>query len=712
MKYKCSAVMLLFIAIFTATNLSAQKEFVQRILLDKPVSAGTLKVFPLVEEPNSYYYLPNKVRLGVDDNGRPQFSFIRYVENVRSGANEKEATIGNGGGYVHLLVGLSVSPDEIKAAEQELKNVNPKGKIVGTVVYRGGTMALITKSVLTNANNTSGETQRRVLGIGPAPVLEGDKIAVSFLLDKTDATLLMESLKTPTPDISFNLNMTLAGYQSPVEFKIEMEWDKIYNHEIFNMGVATPILQAEIGIATQQLKETGAIKVTQIGEDPNMQRLQDVLTNKMIDMCFVPFGREGSPNWSDLAQPLNGGQSFLDRATNQLNNERQRQRENNNRIEDRNREERRYTDEENRRRREENYRRSQQDSSRNNSNAGNNGNSGNAGSSSATAGSQEDSDTTSVGNILSDAPVPVSTTRPARADSAGTAVLTNPANIRPANQPIPDAQPVQQQQEGLQQINIVASFQKKTIKHSGKYTAEAKTYFTTSLTEVFGGNIGKINCKDCIREVNLDDPLYKQRELVCFIDGEISQDFDKFINYVSVSMRKKHQGGDITTDEVRVDRKNFSSEGNNFKLMYGWMAGDNDRKNWLNYEYKTVWNFFGGATVESDWTSTVNPVVPLKAPVKRKTVNIIADPDIIKQNNVRSVTVRVYYKIANGEEQFKQASLNISKQVYGATIDFILPKEKSDYEYEVDWQTGNNQVVKSGRLKTSFDDLFVDTLPK
>lgn len=172
--------MLLFIAIFTATNLSAQKEFVQRILLDKPVSAGTLKVFPLVEEPNSYYYLPNKVRLGVDDNGRPQFSFIRYVENVRSGANEKEATIGNGGGYVHLLVGLSVSPDEIKAAEQELKNVNPKGKIVGTVVYRGGTMALITKSVLTNANNTSGETQRRVLGIGPAPVLEEIKLPFLF----------------------------------------------------------------------------------------------------------------------------------------------------------------------------------------------------------------------------------------------------------------------------------------------------------------------------------------------------------------------------------------------------------------------------------------------------------------------------------------------------------------------------------------------------
>ncbi|MBK8953466.1 MAG: hypothetical protein IPM85_15605 [Chitinophagaceae bacterium] len=213
----------LLLLMFFAAVVKAQKEFVQRILLDKPVSAGTLKVFPLLDDPNSYYYLPNKVG---------------FVENVSSGNADKTANVGDGGGYVHLLIGLSVSQDEIKAAEQELKNINPKGKIVGTVVYRGGTMALITKSVITNANNTNGENQRRVLGIGPAPVLEGDKIAVSFLLDKNDATLLWESLKTPTPDISFNLNMTLAGYQSPVEFKIEMDWDKVYNHDIFNAGIA------------------------------------------------------------------------------------------------------------------------------------------------------------------------------------------------------------------------------------------------------------------------------------------------------------------------------------------------------------------------------------------------------------------------------------------------------------------------------------------
>ena len=95
-------------------------------------------------------------------SGRQQFSFVRFVENVRSGANQKEAGVGNGGGYVHLLIGLSVSPEEIKTAEQELKTVNPKGKITGTVVYRGGTMALITKSAMTAPAAAGADAPRRI----------------------------------------------------------------------------------------------------------------------------------------------------------------------------------------------------------------------------------------------------------------------------------------------------------------------------------------------------------------------------------------------------------------------------------------------------------------------------------------------------------------------------------------------------------------------
>ena len=74
-------------------------------------------------------------------------------------------------------------------------------------------MALVTKSVITNSASTSDPNQKRVLGVGPAPVLEGDNVAVSFILDSLDAKILWESLQMPTPDIGFNLNMTIGGYQ-------------------------------------------------------------------------------------------------------------------------------------------------------------------------------------------------------------------------------------------------------------------------------------------------------------------------------------------------------------------------------------------------------------------------------------------------------------------------------------------------------------------
>jgi len=61
-------------------------------------------------------------------------------------------------------------------------------------------------------------------------------------------------------------------------------------------------------------------------------------------------------------------------------------------------------------------------------------------------------------------------------------------------------------------------------------------------------------------------------------------------------MRKKHQAGDETQDEVRIDRKNFNSEGNAFKLLYGW-KNDSDRRQWMSYEYQTTWSFFGGKEV-------------------------------------------------------------------------------------------------------------------
>lgn len=677
---------LLLIALLFFTSSHAQKEFVQQIFLDKPVNAGPLKVFPMLDNPNNYLYLPNKLRLGKHDNGEPQFLFLKYVSNTSSGDADQTSSVGNGGGYVHVLVGLHILPEELENAKMELKKINPRGVIVGPVVYRGGTMALVTKSVITNSSPENAD-QKRVLGVGPAPIMEGDNIAVSFVLNALDATLLWESLKTSTPDLSFNLNMTIGGYQSPIGFKIEMNWDKVYKHKIFNVGVATPVLKTEIGIASQQLKEDGSIVVTQVGEDANLQRLQESITNKLMELCFVPFGAEGSPNWAELAKPYNDGKSYLDRASEQLNHERLA-------AERRNKE---IRDEDERRRR------AQAEADKNKT--GGTGVTGTGAPGTGTVKKEEGG--TKIFDAFFSLTEPVRVTpKTGDPNSLGPA-FKDPSNFKNADKPIEDL-PAAKKEESLPSIAVVASYQQKSIRHTGKYTAEAKTVFATSIAEPFAGNIGKPNCRDCIRMVNTFDIQYTQRELVCFLDGEIANDFNKYINYVTVMMKKKHAGGDITTAEVRVDRKNFNKEGNRFKLLYGWMQGDNDRKNWLNYEYKTTWNFFGGSTLETDWKSSDQPVVGLSAPVMIKTVNVVADPARIKENNIRSVTVTFFYNIG-GQEQTRQVSLNLNKEVFSTSTDILMLRNQFDYEYQVTWLKGNIQV-KSARIKTSQADIFVDEI--
>jgi hypothetical protein len=479
----------------------------------------------------------------------------------------------------------------------------------------------------------------------------------------------------------------MRGYQSPVEFKIEIDWDKVYKHKNFNAGISTPIAGAEIGIMNQELRESGAIKVLNIGEDANMQKMQDVLLNKMIDMCFVPFGANGGVNWGDLAKPSNDGKSYLDRATESLERERTATRAENDKIRAENKDERRYAEDQNKKIRDEN--------------AANAANAANSASPANKSGNPTAANTTNSGtnlDALANGNTPL---------KMGKTIATDPMSPAPAV--VPPYKPALAEESSMPMVKAMVSYQQKEIRHTGNYKAEAKSYFTTSLTERFGGNIGRIDCKSCIQKVNLDDPFYKQRELVAFLDGANADDFGKYINFVTVSMRKKHPKGDITIDELRIDRKNFNKEGNNFKLMYGWMPGDENRKTWLDYEYKTSWSFFGGGAIESDWMPSNLQAINLSSPLQRRVINVIADPGQLKDNNVRTVTVRVYYSMG-GDTLVKQTTLNPSKEINQATVEFMLPKNKLDYWYEVDWLLMNNETKSAARKKTKSDDLYVDSM--
>jgi hypothetical protein len=229
---------------------------------------------------------------------------------------------------------------------------------------------------------------------------------------------------------------------------------------------------------------------------------------------------------------------------------------------------------------------------------------------------------------------------------------------------------------------------------------------------VFAHNIGNLtqwtkNDK-VFRSVNLDDDLYKQREIVVMLDGQNAADFAKYVNFVTVTMRKKHGSGETSTSEVRIDKANFNQGGGMVRLdPYGW-KGDNDRARWLEYEYKTAWSFFGGKSVETSFVPANTPALGIAPPYVRRVVEVDADPAILTSLGVRLVTVNLYHDV-NGEQKVERATLKpAGDATIAASIDFIQTPGNDGYRYEVTWRMRDGSERTSGRKDSSSDVIFAD----
>lgn len=697
--------------LLTAGMLCATQCAAQQILLDKPVKAAELTLFPDLNDETVHYYLSDKPRLATDANGRPQFSFLRYVENVRTGPDEPEAREGEGGGIVHAVVALAVTDEQLRDAQRELQRARPGARIQGPVVYRSGKFGLVSSFTDTDGNLTT-----QVLGLGTAPILDGQKAAVSIQLTKLGAKILWESFKTAAPDISFSFEMDVDGFRSPKRALIEANFDQIYEHKAFGAGIASQYLAAEIKAAFEDLTRQGVIKVTQVGEDVKLEELLGTAYNKIVEMMFQPLGG-GAPSLASLGGVAGaGGPSLLDRATRLLADSRAEARRENERI----RREGRETE-------------TRPATPRTGTGGGATGGTTPPAGGGATGGGAAGGTTPPAGGGATGGGTPATgdAERPAAGDAtpagphvgpggraAGARTPTreqdvDPQRISHAEATAEERRARERERETVPSLAIVAAFEMKRIRQRGIFRIDLNKYTTDSLSMRFDENIGDMSRymddERHFRQVNLDDPLFRQRELVVFVDGLNAQDFGQYINFVTVQMRKRHARGDVTDDEVRIDRNNFNAEGNNFKLLYGW-KNDNDRRRWLEYDYRTVWSFFGGHTLDEGWQTSTTGAVNLAPPLQRRTVELEAAPDLLEQAEVRLVTVSIYYRLG-AAEQVRQATLNPGRQRLSERVEFVLPTDQLGYEYEIIWRLRGNRTVSSGRQSSAEAVLFCDELP-
>lgn len=831
---------------------------IQSILLNRQVKAGELTLFADRNDDRVFYYLPDKPRLALHPNGAPQMSFLRWVKNDPSKPE------GDGGGILHAVVRMGVTDEQLQAARAEVQGIKAGARIAGPVMFTSGTFGLVTSFM-----DKDGKKSRKIVGLGKAPLLDGQHAAVSIELDRQDSQLLWETFKSPTPDLSFSFEMELTGMHQPYRAVLEADWDKVYKHTAFDAGIAHRYLGAEIHLAFENLRQTGAIKLEQDGTDPQwdarVQSAYNILASMMFDRT-VPQ----DPNAPMTAQPMpapmtEGGANekggVYERAaallaTARTSGETARQknaeiREHNKGVRERNA--KRIAHNEKIKAAGDGGKKleaaekalaaaevalqaaekeasgtvpaavkaeleaAEQEVKKLEAAGGQPAPGGQPGGGSpdlakaeaALKAEETKAKTTYAEAVkLSDelkglTAIPDEDRKPEQVKriaelEAKKAKLTalmaagkkveqlkstggggggTPSEAKPdpdhqkkldaakarrdaAKKKVDEAaKPTEAQKKKLETAQaevsrlkgaveaakaglasdgeslmelepekpelkedsvppfaVLASFRMKRERRSGKFRIDLNKYTASSLTMRFDGNIGDVRRllnTDHFRMVNLDDPLYKQREVVAYVDGDLNAtDFGRYVNYITVQLRKTHAKGDVTDEQIRVDRTTFTGAGNNFKMLYGW-KDDNDRRRWLEYEYRTVWSFFGGRQVEHPWRKAQDAAIPLAPPFLRRVVDIDISPDLVEKEGLRAVTVKVFYDLGAGE-QVKQITLNTFRKdsPLSGQVEFMLPANRPEYAYEVAYQVKGNRTVTSGRERTSSGALILEELPR
>ena len=886
----------IIILILFLTGTFAGTGMCQEINLDKMKKFNDLVCYQSLKDPVIWYYLPDQPRLAMK-NGKPQFSFMKYSRTQKTGkAGTNRA---EGGGIVHFLVTYGTSKDRVRAAERRLQEKQPDAHIEGPIVYRKGSFALITSF------QKDQETLVRTVAIGKAPLMEGQKAAVSMALSREGAELLWQSFKSDTPDISLVFDMEFVGVREPYEATIEADWSRISKHKRLKAGMKYSWFGADVDMLFQELRQDGAIKITTKGENASMDKIIESAHAKLLQVMFDPApvddlskaaaekdsysnlnqamkmmkdsgGKKSSLNLSspgfrqlmasilDLlvtdAQaadapelpplPLDSeiGDNSKELTPEQLTSLRKLYLRGEALLYEKKYQEAidvfqkciethleltgnplpsgntkyyiatcleklgRYNEAEDYYRqaadgwdkRPENRRAAiakaeqarelaQKDSRQNDTASNTNTDSSkqapavsasdaynmarhldkeakDAGyppyavqeainayeryqhdhSPSGSRAREVEGRLRSLNKRLAEAaseelgetpvaPVPppisikptpsgsknktpvkaqvkpkVKTSTPA----AGTAKASTPT-AKKAEKPIAKKKTTAAKKprvaDGKPGFSLVASFQMKNIKRSGRMVYHMNHFRSEKQSFTMAENIGSLyrrygNDSRIFKAVTIDDPVFKQREILVTLDGQDASTFTKYLNFVTVKMNKRHQSGSITNDEVVITPETFNKNGNSFSLAYGY-KDDTNRNLWLDYKYQVIWSFHGGLEIRSPWISESSPMLALNPPYRYRSLTIEGEGEQLQKKKVRHAVITINSQI-NGKQITTRATIRNQGPAPALHLDIPEDINGEPGNVSIIWYLKGGKKVTSSPQKLEGDIVYWDELPE
>ncbi len=208
---------------------------------------------------------------------------------------------------LHLLALYDTDRAQVDKARAALRASTGDDELAltGPIVFEGGRYAVIS-SILSG---------RKILETGSAPVLEGNRVALSFDLDKTQAALLFASLKMKNPDVSITFDMDFAGLADAYDATIDVDWSLIAKSETIAAGGKIFWFGADVKSEVESLVRNGAVTITSRGEHGASEALLTAAHAKIVELLFQPApaapqqaaprlrDRNANPLFSSLFRP-------------------------------------------------------------------------------------------------------------------------------------------------------------------------------------------------------------------------------------------------------------------------------------------------------------------------------------------------------------------------------------------------------------------------
>jgi len=241
------------------------------------------------EDPAAYYYLPQFPRLAMKGDSTFEFLCLKYVDQAG----------GTNGGLFHALIEFNLPEPVVRKVENALKEKVPGARLMGPVPLmqsvKDGEDGMGSFEVVSAVLSDKGEGgfTRSVITSGRAPLMPGSKAVVAALLRQQGATLLWNSLTSPTSDVSVAIH---GYYEAAVEgynAKITADVSTVYEHFSTTSNFQQDYTKTQLRRAVDNLQRDGSLKIEVLDRSAglgikadDMAGVLQLVTDKLVELMF------------------------------------------------------------------------------------------------------------------------------------------------------------------------------------------------------------------------------------------------------------------------------------------------------------------------------------------------------------------------------------------------------------------------------------------